>query len=100
MTFYIAALAICFYLPYVFHLYGNNDIICLKKTLKAGEPGADMILKTYFNHRANAVRMLRLRIALNIVVKVMYIAANLIAFLATDKIFNGKFKYYGEFFII
>ena len=37
MPFFIGALAICFYLPYILHMYGNNDLINLKKSLKQGQ---------------------------------------------------------------
>ena len=96
MPFYIGALSICFYLPYVLHLYGNNDLIGLKKSLKSGENDVARITRGYFNHQLNPVRSLRMRILYSYMVKVLYLVANIVAFCCTDKLLNGNFIGYGE----
>lgn len=93
--FFIAALTILYYLPYVLHLYGNPDLISLKKKLKSGEADTEVFLRTYFNHKVNPVRQLRTRILFTYVVKLLYIGANVVSFVATDSALLGKFKGYG-----
>lgn len=60
-----------------------------------GEEKAEKIAGNFFNHKINPVKKLRLRIFGNIVNKLLYIAANVIAFVLTDKILNGRFHDYG-----
>jgi len=96
MPFYIGALAICFYLPYILHIYGNNDLINLKRSLKSGEADASRIIRAYFNHHMNPVRSLRLRIVFSYLVKFLYLIANIVAFCSTDKVLHGKFVAYGS----
>ena len=100
MPFYIGALAICFYLPYILHIYGNNDLISLKKSLKEGEVDSSRITRAYFNHHLNPVRSLRMRIVFSYMVKVLYLIANIVAFCSTDRLLYGKFVGYGEFYNI
>lgn len=78
------------------HLYGNPDLISLKKKLKSGEADTEVFLRTYFNHKVNPVRQLRTRILFTYVVKLLYIGANVVSFVATDSALLGKFKGYGE----
>lgn len=95
MPFYIGALAILYYIPYVLHIYGNSDMISLKGTLKSGKAEGDKIVDAYFNHRTNPVRQLRTRVMFNYFIKLLYIIANLVAFFCTDRLLLGKFRSYG-----
>ncbi|XP_002164718.2 uncharacterized protein LOC100203416 isoform X1 [Hydra vulgaris] len=94
--FYIGAMALCFYLPYVLHLFANEDLISLKKTVKSNGSSADAILNSYFNRKTSSKSRLRLRILYNYIIKSLYVFVNIISFILTDKIFLGKFKNYGS----
>ena len=47
MPFYVAALSILYYLPYIAYMLCNSDIISLKGTLKSG----DKVTRVYLQRR-------------------------------------------------
>lgn len=100
MPFLIGALALLFYLPYMFHLQVNKDLISLKTNVSGGGD-AKKIVKTYFNPKVNTNLKWDscVRILLNIVVKILYFVANIVAFFGIDILLNKQFKNYGQMWI-
>lgn len=96
MPFLIAALSILYYAPYVAFRTANSDLISLKNTVKADEPDAEKIAKSYFNHRVNPQRTMYLRIVFNILIKIFYLISNLVAFLGLDSLLNNEYVSYGS----
>lgn len=95
LPFYLAALAIIYYLPYICHMYGNSDMISLKKSTKSGEATPEKVVQTYFNRATNPVKFHRFRIIFGYIIKILYIVVNLIALYGTDSLLYGKFIGYG-----
>ena len=95
MPFYIGALAVLYYLPYIGFRFVNVDLISLKAEIKSSTSDADKIVKNYFNYKINPISKLRLRVLLNICIKLLYIAANVFAFLFTDQLLYKKYINYG-----
>ena len=96
MPFLVAALSILFYAPYIAFRTANNDLISLKNTIKSDEPEAEKIAKSYFNHRVNPQRTMYLRLVSNILIKILYLVANLVAFLGLDNLLNNEYISYGK----
>ena len=95
LPFYIGALAVLYYLPYIGFRIVNVDLISLKTEMKSLTSDADKIVKNYFNYKINPISKLRLRVLLNICIKLLYIAANVFAFLFTDQLLYKKYINYG-----
>lgn len=94
LTFVLAALAFLYYAPYAFFRLINQDIVSLKGTINDND--AEGIVKNYFNYKINSEARMRGRILGNIFVKVLYIIANVAAFLISDSILNGDYRTYGQ----
>jgi len=94
--FYLAALAILYYLPYILHMYGNSDMISLKKSVKAGEATPDTVVRSYFDRKTNPLRYHWFRIVFNYLIKICYVVVNLVAFYGTNNLLYGKFSDYGN----
>ena len=77
-------------------MYGNSDIISLKKSVKKGEATPETIVRTYFDRKTNPVRYHWLRVLFNYLVKVLYIVVNLVSFYGTNALLYGKFTQYGK----
>lgn len=95
LPFYLGALGIIFYIPYILHQWGNNDVISLKRSINEGGVTPDAIVQGYFNRKSNPRRYHWFRILFNYVIKAVYVAINLIAFYGTDNLLYGKFSSYG-----
>ena len=76
-------------------MYGNSDMISLKKSVKNGEATPDTVVCTYFNRKTNPLKYHWFRILFNYLVKIVYIVVNLVAFYGTDNLLYGKFTDYG-----
>ena len=96
MPFLIASLAILFYVPYIAFRTANNDLISLKNTVKGDDPDPEQIAKHYFERRTNPQRNNMLRVVFNILIKILYIVANLVSLLGIDNILNGEYMSYGS----
>jgi len=96
MPFLIAALSILFYVPYIFFKTANADMISLKDTVKGDEPNAEKMAKYYFNPKRNPRRVNMFRVIFNILIKILYLVVNLIAFLGLDNLLNNEFVDYGN----
>jgi len=52
-------------------------------------------VETYFNYDVNSPSKMRIRIVFNVVIKIMYIAVSIMAYLCTDSLLLGNFRNYG-----
>lgn len=97
MQFLTAALAILYYLPYVFQRTVNSEFLTLTKSIKEESPDATKIAQYYFNETSRTVGCCGtfLKVLLNLLIKMMYIVVNAFIFYALNYLFNGDFYYYG-----
>ena len=99
MPFLIAALGLMFYMPYmVFRLF-NNDLVTLREQVKSDEPDAEKIVKRYFRNRRKSFITTLMRLLMNMSVKILYLVANVVAFVGLDNILNKEFRTYGKSWI-
>jgi len=96
MPFLTAAFAMLFYLPYNVFKITNSDLASLKTSVKDEAMTADGIVEGYFNYRTNSRKRMRYRCIMVVLVKVLYLLANLIAFLCCDGLLNGDYANYGS----
>lgn len=94
MVFYVAMLAGLYYSPYLIFGLVNIDLVSLKNDTK--EKDAKKIVDNYFNPSINPPRKQRYRILGNLIVKILYIAVNVIAFMLTDSVLNNRYFNYGS----
>ena len=80
-------------------MYGNADMISLKKSIKNGEATPETVVRSYFDRKSNPVRYHWFRVLFNYLIKVLYIVVNLVAFCGTNSLLYGKFSDYGMFHI-
>jgi len=92
--FYMAALGLFFYAPYMVFKTTNPDLKNLKDAIKANQP-TEEIMANFFRRKVINKSGLRRRFIENLTVKIMYLAANLIAFIGTNNIVGGNFASYG-----
>lgn len=93
---FIAVLAFMYYAPYILFRSVNSDLINLKKEVKnAGSSDIDKLMKTFFSTEGSKKSTV-VKMALNLVVKCLYIGANVLSFGITNLAFNGDFKHYGS----
>ena len=95
LPFYIGTISLLYYIPYIFYMIVNTDIISLKKAIDVSPCDADGLVKNYFNYKINSVFRLRLRVVLNVGVKILYMVSNLFAFYFTDYLLLGNYLSYG-----
>nr|XP_004208200.2 innexin inx3 [Hydra vulgaris] len=95
MPFYIASLAVLFYVPYFLFRIVNSDLISLQLHMKISEIDSEEIVQNYFNHHVNSKSKMRLRIFFNVIIKCMYVFVNLFAFKVLNVLLNGQFINYG-----
>lgn len=81
MPFLIAALAVLYYTPYILFRVNNGDLISLKSNIKKKKLDAGKIVNSYFNLRVNPQKRSYLRVMFNILIKLGYLLANLVALL-------------------
>jgi len=96
MAFFVAALAVLYYLPYVMFCKINSDLICLRANMKSDNKVADEIMKGYFKRDSTTRADAWLRPLLNVAVKALYVCSNIITFLALDNVLNGEYLRYGK----
>jgi len=95
--FLIAALAIIFYLPYLLFRAVNNDLISLKDNVKGdGDDKAEKITKYYFSQKTNPNRNNAGRVLGNILVKILYLVANVVTLTGLDRLLNYEYVGYGN----
>jgi hypothetical protein len=96
MPFLTASFAMLFYLPYIVFKITNTDLISLKDSVKDEKTTAEDIVSSYFNRGVNSKKRMRYRVVMNIFVRILYLLANLIAFLGTNTLLNGDYIGYGK----
>ena len=99
LSFYVASLAVLYYLPYLMFRFLNADMISLKTNIKKDEvdkSNVNKITDNYFNYDSNGgIIMLRLKILANLGIKIIYVIVNVGGFLFTDHLLNKNFIHYG-----
>lgn len=98
MPFFTACLSFFFYIPYILFKSINFDVISLKEALKDDESTPEKIFSSYFDQGVNSRRRMRYKSLMNIIIKLMYVLANVLAFEACDSILHGDFRSYGTAF--
>ena len=93
--FYVASLALLFYLPYFLFQFINTDIISLTAAIKSLDVNVECLVKNFFNYQINPPSRMYMRIFGNIIVKICYIIVNVVAFTWTDHLLYGEFKNFG-----
>lgn len=97
MPFLVASFAFLYYVPYLIFKTTNTDLVGLKNELKGGsETSAENIVASYFNPKVNSTRRMRYRVGMMIVIRVMYLLANLIVMLGIDSLLLGHYLQYGK----
>lgn len=96
MPFLTASFAMLFYLPYIVFKVTNTDLISLKGTLKDAKTTADDVMTSYFNRSINSRKRMRYRVLMNLLVRCLYLLANLVAFFGTNTLLNGEYTNYGK----
>jgi len=94
--FLVAALAIIFYAPYLLFRAVNNDLISLKNNVKSDDRDSEAIAKHYFSQRTNPNRNNAGRILGNVLVKVLYLIANVVTLTGLDRLLNKEYINYGN----
>jgi len=94
LVFVIACLAALYYSPYILFKLANTDFISLKDNLANDD--VDAIAKNYFNHHINSPKKQKSRIFLNLLIKLLYIIVNVVAFVIVNGVLNGRYTKYGS----
>ena len=97
MPFYVCAMALMYYVPYLFFNAVNRDIFTLKKDLKKEDVTAEQIIRGYFTEHCKYRKKGRytVRQTLNIAIKLFYLGVNAVALIGTDVLLKKKFLAYG-----
>lgn len=95
----VAALGFMYYLPYLLFRIVNADMQELKNAIKGKTVEEikyeDIIAKFFIHKSQKSISNLRARVLLNILVKVLYVVANVAGFLVLDISVNGYFVGFG-----
>ena len=97
LPFYVCALTLMYYIPYLLFNAVNQDLFTLKNDIKAEDVTAKKIIKGYFSeiHSLKKRGKFTIRQVLNVAIKLTYFAANILAFTGTDYLLEGEFLNYG-----
>merc|ERR1712168_1311362 len=77
----------------------NDDLICLRKNLTSEVIPADQIMRDFFRRDSDTRFYAKVRLLLNVVIKILYTCASFISFLSLDQVLNGEYARYGKTFI-
>jgi len=94
--FYMGAIALLYYVPYIFYRWVNGDLISLKAVVKTNSVNAEDICRCYFDHKRNPKYRMYMRLLGNVLCKGLYCMVNIIALLATNACLDGKFLSLGS----
>jgi len=94
--FYMAFVAMFYYIPYIMFSIINNDLSSLKKDIAKQKCDVDGIVKDYFNMETNQPTRQTLRVLLNILVKICYMIANVLVLTFTNSLLNDQFMNFGS----
>ncbi|XP_057305804.1 uncharacterized protein LOC130644282 [Hydractinia symbiolongicarpus] len=94
----VAALAFLYYLPYLLFRLANADMQSLKGLI-AGKTVQDVdfekVIQNYFSRHSRSTSNQTIRVLLNILVKILYVVANIAGFIVIDSAINKEFIKYG-----
>lgn len=93
--FFVAALAIAFYSPYILYRIANSDLIELKNILYSEKEPKQKLLANYFDASLNTTCGKKVRIIATLLVKLLYIGVNVASFFVIDYTLSGRFINYG-----
>lgn len=94
--FYLAFVALFYYLPYILFNFINTDMESLKTSIGKQKCDVDEIVKNYFNMETNQPTRQMLKVVMNLVVKVLYLVSNILVLSFTDGLLNGRFSQFGS----
>ena len=86
-------------MPYMIFRLLNNDLVKLREQVKSDEPDAEKIVKRYFRSKRKSLITTLMRLLMNMSVKILYLVANVVAFVGLDNILNKEFRTYGKSWI-
>ncbi|XP_065677887.1 innexin shaking-B isoform X1 [Hydra vulgaris] len=92
MPFLIGSLSAVYYIPYVFFLQANSDMISLKAAVM-GKEKPSKIVSMFFGCKSQ--RFLKLRVVSSIFVKSLYLIVNIGTFVFLNFLLNGEYYKYG-----
>lgn len=95
MPFLIAALAVLYWAQDILFRAHNRDLISLKDNIKKKEIDAGKIVNGYFNHRVDQQKGSYLCIIFNILVRLGYLPADLLAEFWLDSFLDKEYMSYG-----
>jgi len=98
MPFYVAGLAVLYFLPYMLYTKNNTDLASLRDTIKSDKSSEEKvsdITDHYFSDKETDMRNFRIRAMMNLIVKLLYFGVGCLAFIGTDQLLNGDFIPYG-----
>jgi len=97
LPFYLCAIALLYYLPYMMHKKVNYDMIRLSDIVKHKPVNHESIVKVFFKQlKVEGLRCcVTFQQILHLLIKILYVFVNALAFYSKNKIFNGEFYYYG-----
>lgn len=95
MPFYTASLAFVFYIPYIIYKLTNFDMSNLRDAMKREGQTPHDLYHGFFVSQINSRTHMRQRFIVNFLVKVLYLMANIVAFLTTDILLHRNFVSYG-----
>lgn len=94
--FYMAFVALFYYLPYVLFTVVNSDLSSLKNDISKQDCDTDDLVKNYFNLETNEPTRQMMRVILNVLVKVLYMIANVFVLTFTNGLLNDQFTSFGS----
>ena len=94
--FYMAALAILYYIPYLMFRIANEDMASLKTAIKPEKADLNEIVRSYFTRSVNSPKRQYMRIVLNVLVKICYLIPSVLSLVFTDNLLNGEYIRFGK----
>ena len=94
--FYMAFIALFYYLPYIMFTVVNADLSSLKEDISKQDCDENTLVKNYFNEETNQPIRQSMRVILNIVIKVLYMIANVLVLTFTNSLLNDQFTSFGS----
>ena len=96
MPFFVAALSVFFYAPYMAFGFTNSDLMQLKDYCATDEVTSDELLKKFFDQKKNKTRKMRYRIVTLLLIKILYLLVNVLVMMACDEVLAKNFLHYGS----
>lgn len=94
--FYMAFVALFYYLPYVMFTVVNSDLSSLKNDISNQKCDEKELVKNYFNMETNQPTRQNMRVLLNIIIKILYMIANVLTLSFTNSLLNDQFTSFGS----